>query len=376
MSDLIVKPVETRHQRKQFLELPWALYRDDPYWIPPLRQNQRELVGYCRHPFYLENEAQTFLATRHGKPCGRVAAILNHAHNRVHDERLGFFGFFESIDDAEVATGLLDAVRDWFAERDVRVIRGPCNPSLNYEAGLLIEGFDASPVFMMTYNPAYYERLLEDYGFRKSQDMFAYTGRVEMLRTVGRRLQAVVHESSKRLGITLHRLDASQMLEEIRVFVEVFNRSMARSWGHVPLTEAELNQMAHAFRHLVAPELAVTALIDGKPIGVGLALPDYNPRIKQINGRLFPLGFLRLLRNRKQIKRIRVISANVLPEYQMTGVGVVLFARIVTEAMAWGVQEGEFSWVMESNHLSRKSLEHGGAEQTKTYRIYDYHNGR
>jgi len=376
MAQLVVKPVETRRERRQFLELPWIIYARDPHWIPPLRQNQKELVGYRRHPFHIDNKIQTFLATRNGEPCGRVAAILNHAHNERHNDRRGFFGFFESVDDREVATGLLDAVRDWFAQRDVRAVRGPCNPSLNYEAGLLVDGFDASPAFMMTYNPPYYEHLVEDYGFRKSHDLFAYQGRAELLETVGGRLKAVVQGSSERTGVTVRRLDTSRMLDEIRVFVDVFNRSMEGSWGHVPLTEPELNQMAHTFRYLVAPELAVTAEVDGKPIGVGLALPDYNPRIKRIDGRLFPLGFIRLLRNRKRIKRIRVICANVLPEYQMSGVGVVIFAKIVNQAVAWGVEEGEFSWVMESNHLSRMSLEHGGAQKAKTYRIYDYANGQ
>ena len=171
MSDVIVSAVSTRRQRKDFLELPWRLHRNDPNWIPPLRGNQKEVVGYSRHPFYERNTAQTFVAYRAGEPVGRIAAILNVGHIERYGEKRGFFGFFESINDQHVANGLFDAVRAWFAAREIHALRGPVNPSLNYEVGLLVEGFDSPPTFMMTYNPAYYADLIENYGFRKSQDL-------------------------------------------------------------------------------------------------------------------------------------------------------------------------------------------------------------
>ncbi len=166
-ADFVVKPVETRRERKAFLELPWQIYRDDPNWMPPLRMNQKELVGYARHPFYDDAQGQTFLALRDGKAIGRIQAIENPVHNRFHQERRGFFGFFEAIDNQAVANALLDAARAWLAARDIHQIRGPVNPSLNYECGLLVEGFHLPPSFMMTYNPPYYPRLIESYGFRK-----------------------------------------------------------------------------------------------------------------------------------------------------------------------------------------------------------------
>jgi GNAT superfamily N-acetyltransferase len=375
MASLEIKPVETRRERKRFLMLPWQLYRDDPNWIPPLRQVQAEMVNYRKHPFYIENEIQTFLASRDGRPCGRIAAIINHGHNRRYQERRGFFGFFETIDDEEVSAGLFDAVRDWLAERDIRAIRGPCNPSLNYELGLLIDGFDTPPTFMMTYNPPHYERHVEAYGFQKTQDLYAFWGHIDMLDKLDRKLWFVTEESIRRFDITTRRFDKSRFHEDVRSFLKIYNGALDRTWGHVPMTDAEVNHTARSMRFLLVPEMTTAAIIDGEPIGSCFGMLDYNPRIKAINGRLFPFGFLRLLWNRRAIKRVRLIATTVLPQYQMMGVGVVLLARILKDAIDWGIEEGEFSWVLESNHLSCKTLQRGGAKITKTYRLYDYGPG-
>lgn len=371
MSDLIVKPVVSRREKKQFLSFPWSLYRDDPYWIPPLRANQKELVGYRPHPFYEKNEVQTFLAFRSGEVCGRIAAILNRGHNERYSERRGFFGFFDCIDDQEAAGGLFDAVRQWFARRDVRCLRGPANPSLNYEVGLLIEGFDSSPFFMMTYNPPYYARLIESYGFRKSQDLYAYWGAMEMLPKIREKLLPIAEQIIERYNVKLRPMDTSRFVQEVEGFLTIYNRSLVNTWGFVPMSENEVRHMARSLRWLMVPELAVGAEIDGQLAGAVFCLPDYNPRIKQIDGRLFPFGFLRLLRKKHLINRIRLISTNVLPEFQRLGVGLVLMEGLVPKAIEWGIEEAEFSWVLESNSLSRGSLEKGGAKRTKTYRVYD-----
>jgi GNAT superfamily N-acetyltransferase len=371
MASLVVRPVFSRRDKKRFLSYPWSLYAGDPNWIPPLRRNEKELVGYARHPFYERNEVQTFLAQRDGRVCGRIAAILNRDHNERYKEDRGFFGFFECDDDAEAAAGLFDAVRGWFAERKIRRLRGPTNPSLNYTLGLLIEGFHSAPTFMMTYNPPYYERLVENYGFRKVQDLYAYWGRVEMLPKIRAKLAPIAEKICEYCRVQIRPLDTSRFLEEVKAFLDIYNRSLTNTWGFVPMSEGEVREHAKALRYLIVPELALAAEIDGRIVGAVFGLPDYNPRIRQIDGRLFPLGFLRLLRNKQGIKRIRVISANVVPEYQLSGLGLALINGLVPKAMEWGVQEAEFSWVLESNAFSRGSLEKGGALRTKTYRLYD-----
>lgn len=371
MSSIRVEPVSGRKQQRQFMQLAWDLYRDDPNWIPPLRQYQKELLGYAKHPFHEFADVQTFLAYRDDRPCGRIAAIVNHAHNQRYDEKRGFFGFFESEDDPAVASALFDSARRWLLDRGMESMRGPVNPSLNYEIGLLIDGFDSPPTFMMTYNPPYYEALYEQYGFQKSQDLFAFWGHVDMLKTLDKKLEFVVNEATRRFDIKLRRMDRRHFDREVRTFLEIYNQSLGGTWGFVPLSEGEVTHMSRTLKHLIVPEMTTVAEVEGRPVASVFGLLDYNPRIKAIDGRLFPFGFLRLLWNRRKIKKIRLIATNVLPEFQTWGLGLVTLARLVPEVLEWGIEEAEFSWVLESNKLSYQSLKRGGAKLSKTYRIYD-----
>jgi len=313
MSELVIERVETARQKREFLRFPWTLYRGAPNWIPPLRGAQKELVGYRPHPFYARNAVQTFIATRGGRTVGRVAAILNLGHIFRFNERRGFFGFFDCEDDQEAADGLLGAVRDWFADQDVHLLRGPTNPSLNYELGLLIEGFDSPPTFMMTYNPPYYARLLENFGFRKTQDLYAFWGHVDMLPAIDAKLGPIAEQIMERYDVRLRSLDTSRFQQDVELFLNIYNRSLSGTWGFVPMSAEEIRHMSAGLRHVIVPEMAIAAEIDGRVIGASFGLPDYNPRIRDIDGRLFPFGFIHLLRNRRAINRIRLISTTVLP---------------------------------------------------------------
>jgi GNAT superfamily N-acetyltransferase len=370
-SSLQVTPVRTRAEKRQFLQLPWKLHRLDPNWIPPLRQNQAELVGYKKHPFHEDADVETFIARKGSEVVGRIAAIVDHAHNRYYDEKRGFFGFFESIDAPEVAQSLFQSANTWLREQGMTVVRGPVNPSMNYECGLLIEGFDSPPTFMMTYNPEYYARLIEEQGFEKSQDLYAFWGHVDMLEELDKKLKFVATEAARRFGVDVRRMDTSRFHQEVRTFLDIYNRSLPGQWGFVPLSDGELEHMAKGLKHLIVPEMTSISEVDGEPMGVVFGLLDFNPRIKQIDGRLFPFGFLKLLRKKREIKKIRLISTNVLPQYQGWGVGLVLTNRLLGDVLEWGIQEAEFSWVLESNKLSRGTLERGGAKRVKTYRLYD-----
>ncbi|HUS38181.1 MAG TPA: N-acetyltransferase, partial [Pirellulales bacterium] len=332
MSSLIVKPVETREEKKQFLQLPWKLYDGDPYWIPPLRSNQVELIGFKHHPFHDTADVQTFLALRGGQPVGRIAAIVNHAHNRRFEERRGFFGFFETIDDLQVASALFDSSREWLAQKDMTAIRGPMNPSINYEIGLLVDGFDSSPTFMMTYNPPYYQTLIEDCGFEKSQDLYAYWGHREMVDTLDKKMDFIVEEVAKRFDVKLRRMSRWRFKKDVKIFLHIYNEANAGMWGFVPLSEAEVAHMSSVLRFLICPQMTTIAEVDGRPVGAVFGMLDYNPRIKQIDGRLFPFGFLRLLWNRRAIKRVRIVATEVLPEFQRWGLGLSLMSRILPDA--------------------------------------------
>ncbi|HEV7222260.1 MAG TPA: GNAT family N-acetyltransferase [Pirellulales bacterium] len=375
MSDVVVKPVASWFDRQRFINFAWSLYRDDPNWMPPLRINQRELVGYKRHPFQQSSEIQTFLAWRDGEVCGRIAAIVNREHNRVFQERRGFFGFFESVNDQAVADALFDAAREWLAQRGIAQMRGPANPSMNYECGLLVEGFDSAATFMMTYNPPYYAELLENYGFRKTHDLLAFIGFRDQLPKVESHLGSLAQQAQQRSGAIIRPLNPRRFMEDVELFLDLYNRSLVAMWGFVPLPAAELKMLAKSLRHLLVPELTLIAEVDGKGVGAVIGLPDYNPRIRYINGRLFPFGFVHLLKNRKGMKRIRVLSINVVPEYQRWGLGLVLMRSLVPKALEIGIEEAEFSWVSEDNTMAVLGLEKGGAQKYKTYRMYDYDPG-
>lgn len=367
-----VIPVESGREKRDFLNLPWKIYQTNEFWIPPLRQNQKELVGFAKHPFYNTAESQAFLAVKNGQPVGRVLAIHDRAHNDYHKEKRGFFGFFESEDDSEIAAGLFDSAKKWLATKDVEAIRGPVNPSMNYECGLLVDCFDKSPCFMMTYNQPYYEKLILENGFEKSQDLFAFWGHVDMLAKLDKKMAFIAEETISRFDVKTRPMDLKHFDRDLKIFMDVYNASLPGQWGFVPYSEEEIAHTANSLRHLIAPELTTIAEVDGKPIGAQFGLLDYNPRIKKINGKLFPFGFMRLLFGKRKIKKLRLISTNVVPEYQKWGIGLALMYRLVPEILEWGLQEAEFSWVLETNKLSRGTIERSGCELEKTYRMFDF----
>ena len=369
MAEVVTRAVSRWSERRTFLNLPAVLYRGDPYWIPRLRIIEKELLGYSHHPFHEVAEVQTFLASRGGEVCGRVAAIINHEHDREHKEKRGFFGFFETVDDADVSRSLLDAARAWLTARGATALRGPANPSMNYDCGLLVDGFDSPPTFLMPYNPPYYQTLIEEYGFQKSQDLFAYVGYRDQLPKFEEEMGAFVDQAQERCQATIRPMDPSG--KDVELFLELYNRSFEAMWGFVPLTRHELTEFVRTLRYLVSPELALIAEVDGRGVGAVLGLPDYNPRIKHIKGKLLPFGFLHLLRGKKDVRRIRVMSINIVPEFQRWGLGLVLLRSLVPKALSMGVEEAEFSWIAESNVMPRVGLEKMRTTLQKTFRMFD-----
>lgn len=370
-STLRCHPVESAADRRQFVRIQRQIYAGDPNWVPPLWSIQDELVGFRPHPFYEQNRCQAFIAERDGQAVGRVVAIVNQGHNQKYRDRIGFFGFFECRDDIEAARALFEQAGNWLREQGLTVVRGPVNPSLNYECGLLVDAFDVPPTFLMTYNKAYYESLLVRCGFAKVQDLYSYEAGIEMLETLDPKLAFVIEEATRRFNVKCRPIDPKNFDTDVRTFLHIYNESLQNTWGYVPMSPGEIDQQAKGLKHLIVPEMTSIAEIDGRPVGAGFGLLDYNPLIKKINGKLFPFGWLRLLFQRKRIKRLRLISTNVLPEYQKWGLGLVTLSRVLPGTIAWGIQVGEFSWVLETNSLSRNTIERAGGRKTKTHRLYD-----
>ncbi len=365
------RPVEGKSDQRAFLKLERQLYVQDPNWVTPIWGERKQLCGFGSHPFYDNAESQAFLARRDGHVVGRILAIVNHTHNEYHNEKRGFFGFFECVDDVQTSRALFDAAADWLRKKGMTDIRGPVAPSLNYECGLLVDGFDTPPTFLIAYNHRYYADLVTDWGFEKSQDMFCYDAGIEDLDDLDPKLEFVINEATKRFNVQCRPISRNRFEEDVQSFLRIYNQSLQRTWGYVPMSDRELIHQAKQLKYLIVPQLTSIAEINGEPVGAGFGLLDYNQILKDMNGHLFPFGWLKLLLGKKKIDRLRLVSTNVLPEYQKWGLGLVTLARILPDAIDFGIQTGEFSWVLESNSLSRGTIERGGAKKTKTQRIYD-----
>ncbi len=370
-SAITVRPVTTWRDRRLFQRLPWTIYANDPNWVPPILSQERLLLGWGRHPFFDHARMVTLLALRDGKVAGRIAVFVNDIHNAKYGEQRGFFGFFECVDDSAVAHALFDAGRAWLLRQGMTAWRGPVNPSLNYTCGLLIDGFESPPVFLTTYNRPYYAALIEACGFAKTQDLYAYEMDVALLAKLVDRYKPAVMSALEDADFEVRPFDPSRATEEIATFLEIYNRALEGTWGFTPLQPREAKQIAAEMGHIIAPEFAAFALVDGKVIGAVFALLDYNQIIRKVNGRLLPFGIFRLMFGRKRIDVARAMAVTMVPEYQQSGIGVVLIDRLVEAAKPWGLKRWELSWVLESNAASRGTLKRVGTKLAKTYRIYD-----
>jgi len=368
---VVVRPAASWRERRRFQRLPWFIYAGDHNWVPPLLAQERELLGWGHHPFFDNAEIVTLLAEREGRAVGRLSVLINHVHNRKYNERRGFFGFFECIDDAAVAGGLFEAGQNWLRQRGMTAMRGPVHPSLNYTCGLLVDGFDRPPCFLMTYNPPYYAILVESCGFAKSQDMYAYEMDTSRLAALTARYKPAVLAALESCKLAFRPFDPGKYQQQTETYLDIYNRSLEGTWGFTPLQPREARHIAGELRQVIVPELAVFAEIGGQPIGAVLALLDYNQILRKLNGRLFPFGFVRLLTGRRHITAARVMAINMVPGYQSAGLGIVLLDNLVGAVAKWGIERYEFSWVLESNVRSRGTLERAETKITNTYRLYD-----
>jgi GNAT superfamily N-acetyltransferase len=301
-------------------------------------------------------------------------AILNHAHNEFHNERAGFFGFFEVENDVETSTALLDAARAWLRARGAEVIRGPVNPSTNYECALLVEGFDFDPAVMMTYNPPYYAELLETYGMKKAMDLYAYDI-AESYFIHSNKLQRVAERLRQKSNIRVRAVNMKDFKNEVAIVRQVYNDAWSRNWGFVPVSEEEFDHLAKDLKQIVDPRVAMIAEQqneDGaKPVAFFLAVPDINCALKKLNGRLLPFGLLKLLWHSRKLSSIRVITMGVVRELQSIGIGAVFLDEIYRRAPAAGYITGEMSWVLENNVMMNRASDLIGGRRSKTYRIYE-----
>jgi GNAT superfamily N-acetyltransferase len=370
LSELEIIPVEGASEWRQFLEFPYSLYRDDPYWVPPLRIAQKELFDTARHPFYATSTVRSFLARRDGKTLGRIAAIHNHRHNEYYGEKAGHFGFFESVNDEAVSGGLFQAARGWLTGQGAEVIRGPMNPSTNYECGTLVDGFDSSPQVMMPYNPRYYDGLIQSAGLRKAKDLNAYYMLTGEMAT--QRVERVAGRAMQSSGMRIRPIRMNAFREDVESVWQVYNAAWSRNWGFVPVTRDEFLAMAKEMKAILDPGFVLLGEVDGRVAGFALGLPDINQALKHADGRLFPFGLLKILYHKRFIRSVRILVLGVVEQFRTAGIAAGFYAELFRHARRRGITECEMSWVLEDNTLMNRSIEAFGGKRYKTYRIYEW----
>ncbi len=370
MGGIEVVAVDNQKTLKQFVELPYTLYRNDPYWVPPLRIAVKELLDRRKHPFYANAEVEFCLALRDGRVVGRLAAILDRNYNRFHGENAGFFGFFESVNDVDVAGALLSRARQWVFDRGATVMMGPVNPSTNYECGMLLEGFDSSPMIMMPYNPSYYPVLMDQVGLRKAKDLYAYLSNPSIVET--RKIERVADRALAANGVRVRPIDMKNFDADVERVWNVYNAAWSGNWGFVPMTREEFLLMGKEMKQILKPELVLIGEVGDSVVGFALALPDINQALKPAAGRLFPTGLLKILYYQRLINNLRVLTLGVVEEYRASGLAAGFYAALVRNARKLGYGDCEMSWILEDNILMNRSLELMGARRYKTYRIYEW----
>jgi GNAT superfamily N-acetyltransferase len=373
MSEVRVRPLSRRGaELRRFLGLSQAIYRNDPLWVAPLRMDLKKIFT-DRNPLFEHAEMQLWIAERAGRDLGRIAGIVDRHFNEYHRDLAAAFGFFECVNDRAVSEKLFAAVRDWARSKGLRRVLGPLNPTTNEESGLLVQGFDSSPVFMMTYNPPYYADLIAAEGFTKAKDLLAYA--FDLANAPMDRVERIAARLSQRAQeIAVVAVTRRNLAESLAQVKEIYNEAWRDNWGFVPMNEGEINFLAARLKPLLTEGLAYVARNSHEPVGFLLAMPDFNQALRPLRGRLLTprlLGFLPYLFGWKVPDACRVITLGVKARYQGRGVESALLAAGLRTGFKLGFRTIEASWILEDNTAVQRLIQLFGGQPYKTYRIYE-----
>ena len=374
---LEVRPLSSRREFTTFFEFPWRHYADDPNWVPNLVSMRRQLLDKAKHPAWKYMDGEYFAAWRDGKMVGTVAAFVNHEHNRYQDENIGFFGLFESVDEQDVASGLLDAAADWARGRGVAAIRGPANFTTNEECGLLVDNF-SQPVIMMPYNPPWYQALVEGAGFEKVMDVHCiYQDRATIEESNSlERLERLVGRAAQRSGISVRKMKARDKKAEFERFREIYNAAWEKNWGFIPMNDEELQALVDDLGMLVEPDLAFFAEIADEPVGFALTLPNFNEALCRAYPRPGVPEIVTMAqiawhwKVRKAIRGVRMPLMGVKQEHRNKGVELAMLLAVMKALLPSQYDYLDSGWILETNPLIKISLSLGG-KIYKTHRFYE-----
>lgn len=351
-----------------FIDFPFTLYKKDPYWVGELKADTRALLR-ADNAFWAHGTRALFMAfDEHQKPLGRICALVNRKHNAYHNENIGFFGFFDCVNNQEVARALFTQAEKWLRAQGVSAVRGPASPSSNHIYGLLVDGFDSMPAIMMPYNYPYYTDLIEQNGFEKVKDLLAFHRTKED--QFSERFLKVCARCAKRGNIHLRRLDLSNIEREAEIIRTIYNKAWAENWGFVPLEKQEMADIVRELKPIVRLEGTCVLEEDGVPAGFYICIPNMNHVLKILRGTFKnPWRVLKALLAWRKIKDARLLMLGVIPEFRKRGIDLILIKHIVDYGVAvWN--EAELSWVLEDNAGMIRGIEECGCHYSKRYRVY------
>ncbi len=366
-----VIPVTNRRLRQKFIRLPWSIYSKDLIWIPPLLIERQEHLSQ-RNPYFAHARAEFWLAYRNQTPVGRISAQIDRLHIERYRDSTGFFGMIEAEDDAEVFQALFTTAESWLRNQGMQQVRGPFNHSINEECGLLIDGFEFPPMVMMGHAPRYYGTRLEELGYRKAKDTLAY--HIDAAFTPPPMMQLITERTAER--ITVRPLQRAYFKRDVSILQDIFNDAWSDNWGYIPFTDEEFSRLAQNLKYLVADNLVQIAEIDGVPAAMIVLFPNINEAIRDLNGQLFPFGWIKLLWRLKVAypKTARIPLMGVRKRYQRSQLGIALAFMVINAvrdpAINRGIEKVELSWILEDNHGMRNILQSLGGTPYKQYRIY------
>ena len=374
MHSVNVQPVTSRADLKKFVDFQYDHYRGNEVWIPPLRRDVYHVLDPKKNAFFEHGSIQSFLARdSSGNVVGRIAAVVNGMHLKKYDDGNGFFGFFETVDNYDVAAALLDAAREWLRNRGLTGVRGPTNPSMNDTSGLLTQGFDREPSVLMPYNYPYYEDFLVRFGFERAMTMWAYYIHNKYTK-VDKLKRGVEIVRRRNPGLNLRTLDMSRFKEEARNILHIYNDAWSNNWGHVPMTDAEFAQLAKELKQIVDPKIVFILEDEGRPVAFSISLPNVNQLLRHVkDGRLLPMGLPKMLTYAKfgGLYEARTPLMGVLREYQGRGLDAILNLAIIEEGPRNGYDASEMSWVLDNNMRLRNALESFGGVVDKQYAMFE-----
>lgn len=375
MSSLVIRAVRGRRDLKRFVKVPFRIHKDHPLWVPPLVVERMQFLNPRRNPYFEHAQAELFIAERDGEPVGRVSAQIDSRWDEYQGGNTGMFGFFETVNDPEVAGGLLDTAAGWLAERGRDRILGPMDFTTNDELGILIEGYDRAPMILQPWHPPYYRELIEAHGYGKAMDLWMWSLELGEL-AEGSEFHPMIHQaavaSREEHGITVRNMRKRDMAAEVRRFQDVYNEAWGSNWGFVPITEAETEFQAKMLKQVLDERWAMIAEdAEGNVAGAALTLPDINQVMVKLNGRLLPFGWLKFLLGKRKVNRVRVFALGVKNAYQHTGVAAALYIRHLDNASPDGFSSGECGWILETNDPMNRAMEGMGGKIVKRYRLYE-----